>query len=144
MNKRYFLAGLFTTVVLFLLNAIAYIAFLNNFFLSHPAVSDEFMKQLYLPADRIIPWALVLSTLAVGFLVTTVIYWSQARTIPAGLKAGFIFAILFLCSVDFGLLATTNNFSVAGAFADLTTSTITITISSAVAAWVLGRGKGTR
>jgi hypothetical protein len=139
MNRRFFLSALVTTVVLFLLNAAVYVAFLKDFFQNHPAISPEFMKQLYKPDDQLIVWALILCTVAIGCLVTTVIYWSGARTFISGLKSGFIFGILMLCSVDFGLLASTNNFSTAGAFADLTCSTITLTISGAVAAWLLGR-----
>jgi hypothetical protein len=99
------------------------------------------MKQLYRPDDEIIVWAVVLCTLAVGCFVTTVISWSGAGTFAAGLKSGFIFGILFLFSVDFGLLGTTNNFTTAGAFADIVCSTTTITVSSGIAAWLLGRGK---
>jgi hypothetical protein len=139
MNKKFLLTALVTTIVLFILNAIVYMVFLKDFFQNHPAVSPEFMKQLYRPDDQIIVWALVLCSIAIGCLVTTVINWSGARTFIAGLKSGFIFGILFLCSVDFGLLASTNNFTTAGALADLVCSTITITLSSAVAAWLLGR-----
>ena len=141
MKKQFLLAILATTVVLFILNGIMFFVFLKDFFQDHPAVSPEFMKQLYRPDDQIIIWALVVCSLAIGGLVTTVINWSGARSFVAGLRSGFIFAILFLLSVDFGLLATTNNFTVAGAFADMICSTITLTLSSAVAAWILGRGK---
>jgi len=140
MNKQFLLSGLVTTVVLFLLNAIVYAVFLKDFFLNHPAVSPEFMKQLYRPDDQLIVWAIVVCTFAVGFFVTTVMSWSGARTFTDGLKPAFIFALLFLCSVDFGLLGTTNNFTTPGAFADIICSTITITISGSLAAGMLGRG----
>ena len=141
MNKKFFLSAVVTAVVLFILNAIVYAVFLKDFFQSHPAVSSEFMNQLYLPDNQLIWWAIVISAVAIGFLVTTVIHWSGARTFITGLKSGFLFAFLFLLSVDFGLLATTNNFSTAGAFADIICSTITVTLSGAVAAWMLGREK---
>ena len=141
MNKKFLLAGIVTTVVLFVLNAIVFVAFLDNFFHAHPAVSKEFMDKLYRPQNELIVWATVLCSVAVGFLVTTVISWSGARTFSAGLRSGFIFGILFLVSVDMGLYASTNNFTLEGALADLACSTVTITLSSAVAAWMLGRGK---
>ena len=141
MNKKFFLTGLATTVILFVLNAIVYMAFLKNFFQTHPAISNEFMAQLYRPDDQVIWWALILCSFAVGFLVTTVIQWSGARTFPAGLKSGFIFGILFLFSVDFGLLASTNNFTTAGAFADIVCSTMALTISGGFAGFMLGRGR---
>ena len=139
MNKKFILTGLVTTIVLFILNAIVYVVFLKDFFHNHPAVSPEFMHQLYRPDDQLIVWAVVLCTIAVGFFVTTVIKWSGARTFGDGIKSAFIFATLFLCSVDFGLLGTTNNFTTAGAFADMICSTTTLTISGALAAWMLGR-----
>ena len=141
MNRKFLLAALVTTIVLFLLNAIVYVIFLKDFFQNHPAVSPEFMKQLYRPDDQLIGWALVLCSVSIGLLVTTVIQWSGARTFFAGIKSGFIFAVLFLFSVDFGLLGSTNNFTTAGAFADIICSTGAVTISCAVAAVMLGRGK---
>ena len=141
MNKKFLLAALVTTVVQFLGNAIVYIAVLKDFFQNHPAVSPEFMKQLYLSDDQLIVWAMALCSVSLGLLLTTVICWSGARTFISGLRSGFLFAILFLFSVDFGLLASTNNFTIAGAFADIICSTTTVTISCGVAAWMLGRGK---
>jgi hypothetical protein len=137
--RRFILTGLVTTIVLFVLNAIVYVAFLKDFFQTPPAVSSEFMHQLYRHDDQLIVWAIVLSAIAVGFFVTTIIKWSGARTFVDGIKPSFVFGILFLASVDFGLLGTTNNFTTAGAFADMFCSTITLTISGALAAWMLGR-----
>ena len=139
MNRRFFVTALFTAVLLFVLNALVFVAFLNDFFLSHPAVSKSFMKQLYRPQDEIVVWATIISALAIGLLVTVVIHWSGARSFSAGLQKGFVFGILLLSSVDFGLLASTNNFTTAGAFADLICSTSTITLSGAFCAWMLGK-----
>ncbi len=139
MTKKFFFAALITTVVLFVLNAIVYAVFLKDFFQNHPAVSSEFTRQLYKSDDQLIVWAVVLCSISIGFLVTTVIKWSGARTFTQGIKAGFVFAILFLFSVDFGLLASTNNFTTAGAFADIICSTTAVTLSGAVSAWMLGR-----
>jgi hypothetical protein len=63
--KRFILTGLVTTIVLFVLNAIVYVAFLKDFFQNHPAVSPEFMHQLYRKDDQLIVWAIVLSSIAV-------------------------------------------------------------------------------
>ncbi len=140
MNKKFILSALVTTVVLFILNAIVYVAFLKDFFHSHPAISTDFMNQLYRPDDQIIGWAVIACSIALGVLVTTVINWSGARNFSQGLRKGFNFAILFLLAVDLGLLGTTNNFTTEGAFADIICSTITVTLSSAIAALMLGRG----
>ena len=141
MNKKFLGAASVTTVALFLLNGIAYAAVLKSFFQSHPAISEEFTRQLYRSDDQLIWWAVVACSVAIGLLVTTVINWSGARTFGSGLKSGFIFAFLFLCTVDLGLYASTNNFTLAGALADMACSTTVLTISGALAAWMLGRGK---
>jgi hypothetical protein len=140
MSKKFFITALVTAVVLFILNGIAYAAFLKNFFQTHPAVSKAFMQQLYRPDDQLLWWAIIISAIAIGFLVTMVIKWSGARSFSAGLRAGLFFGLLLLCSVDFGLLGSTNNFTTAGAIADLVCSTITVTLSSGFCAWMLGRG----
>lgn len=141
MNKKFLFTALVTTLVLFVLNGVVYYFILKDFFQTHPAVSEEFMKQLYRSDDQLIWWAITLSAVALGFLVTTVIQWSGARTFISGLRSAFVFAFLLLCAVDLGLLGSTNNFSLAGALADLICSTTTVTLSGAIAAWMLGRGK---
>jgi hypothetical protein len=141
MTKKFLGAAIVTTVALFLLNGIAYAAVLKNVFHSYPAVSEAFTNQLYRTDDEFIWWAVIACSIAIGFLVTMVINCSGARTFTVGLKSGFIFGFLFLCSVDLGLYSSTNNFTLTGALADMACSTTTITISSGFAAWMLGRGK---
>jgi hypothetical protein len=99
------------------------------------------MKQLERPADQLIGWAMAVTSLAMGFLITTIIKWSGARSIISGLKYGFIIALLFWASVNFGLYASSNHFSQASVFADYVCSVTAMTLSSAVASWMLGRGK---
>lgn len=141
MTKKYFLSGLITTVINLLLNAVAYLVILKDFYQSHPAVSEEFMKQLHRQPDQLIMWAMVITSLAMGFLITTVIKWSGAISFSSGLKYGFILALLFWGSVNFGLYASSNFFSQASVFVDLACSVASMTISGAVAAWMLGTGK---
>jgi hypothetical protein len=141
MNKKFLISGLITTVINLLLNAAAYIFILKDFYQSHPAVSEEFMKQLHKQPDQLIVWAMVITSLAMGFLITTVIKWSGAKTFASGLKYGFIIAFLFWGSVNFGLYASSNFFSQATVFVDYACSVTAMTISGAVAAWLLGRGK---
>ena len=115
MSKPFLTAALVTTIVLFILNALVFVFILDDYFHDHPAVSAEFAQQLYRPPGKIIWWAMVLSAIAIGLLVTTVMKWSGARSFGSGLKPGFTFSLLFLSAVDFGLLASTNNFTTGGA-----------------------------
>jgi hypothetical protein len=141
MSKKFLIAGLVTTVINLLLNAGAYFFFLKAVFDAHPPVSAAFQKQLVRPSDQMIGWAMAVTSLTMGFFITTVIKWSGAKTLVSGLKNGFIVASLFWSSINFGLYASSNHFSKIGVFADLACSVTAMTISAAVAAWMLGRGK---
>jgi hypothetical protein len=143
MNKNFLLSGLVTTVTNLALHALAYFVFLKEFYRSHPAVSEEFAKQLSRPADQLIAWAMVVTSVSMGFLITLVMKWSGARTFVSGLRSGSIVAVLFWASVNFGLYASSNVFSEASVFVDTASSATVMTISGAVAAWMLGRGKAT-
>jgi hypothetical protein len=138
MNKNFLVSGLITTVINLLLNAAAYIFILKEFYQSHPAISKEFMKQLHRQPDELIGWAMVITSLAMGFLITIVIKWSGAKTFASGLKNGFIIALLFWGSVNFGLYASSNFFSQVTVFVDYICSVTAMTISGAIAAWLLG------
>jgi hypothetical protein len=141
MNKKFLLSGLVTTAINLVLNALAYIVILKEFYQSHPAVSEEFMKQLTRPPEQLIVWAMAVTALSMGFLITLVMKWSGAKTLVSGLQYGFIFAVLFWGSVNFGLYASSNFFSQASVFVDYACSVTAMTISAATAAWMLGRGK---
>lgn len=136
-NKRFIITGLATTVVNLALHAAAYFLFLKDFFRAHPAVSDDFSEQLARGPGELIGWAMAVTSLAMGFFITTIIAWSGARTFTSGLKRGGIIAILFWASVNFGLYASSNHFSLASVLADTVSSALVMTISGAVAARML-------
>jgi hypothetical protein len=141
MDKKFLITGLVTSIINLLLNAGTYFFFLKSIFEKYPPVSAAFQKQLVRPADQLIGWAMAATSLAMGFFITTVIKWSGAKTFELGLKKGFIVAFLFWSSINFGLYASSNHFSLVGVFADLACSVMAMTISAAFAAWMLGRGK---
>jgi len=141
LNKNFILSGLAATIVNLLLNAVAYFLLLKNVFEAYPPVSAEFQKQLVRPADELVGWAMVVTSLTMGFFIATVMNWSGTKTFYAGLKKGFIVAFLFWTSVNSGLYASSNHFSLAGFLTDLPCSVLAMTIAAAVAAWILGKGK---
>ena len=141
MNKNFLLSGLVTAVVNLVLHAGAYFVFLKNFYATHPAGSEEYLNQLNRPPDQLIIWALLVSSLAFGFFITTTIKWSGARTFSSGLKYGLILGLLYWTSINFGLFSAQNIFSLPSVFADLAFSALTMTISAAVSAWMLGKVK---
>ncbi len=141
MNWKFIFTGLITSVVNLLLNAAAYFFILKSIYHSNPVVSEEFTKQLHRGPDGLIMWAMVVTSLAMGFLITTVIKWSGASSFVSGLKYGAILAALFWASVNFGLYASSNFFSEATVFVDYACSATAMTLSGAVAAWLLGFGR---
>lgn len=141
MNKNFIVAGLAATVVNLLMNAGAYFLFLKDVFEANPPVSEEFQNQLVRPPDQLVGWAMAVTSLTMGFFIVTVIKWSGARTFASGLKKGFIVGFLFWSSINSGLYASSNHFSLAGFWADLPCSVTAMAVAAAVAAWVLGKGK---
>lgn len=141
MNIRFIVTGLATSASSLLLNAAAYVLVLKNFYRAHPVISEEFMRQLHRPSGQLIVWAMIAVSLSMGFLVTTAMKWSGARSLASGFKKGLIFAALFWGSVNFGLYASSNFFSTESVFVDYACSVTAMTLSAALAAWLLGRGK---
>lgn len=141
MKTRFALAGLLTSVVNFMLHAAAYFLLLKQFFEAHPAGSEDFRRQLV--KDELVPWALGLSALAFGYLITTVVHWSGAKGWASGLKTGAVMGTLLWSGFNFGLYGSANHFSLAGTFADLVFSALCVTLSSGFAAWALHSGRGT-
>lgn len=139
MNRNFFISGLITSVINLMLHATVYAIFLRDFFARHPAVSVEFSRQLSRPPDQLIIWAMIATSLTMGYLITLLMYWSGARSFIEGIKPSFFMSALFWSSVNFGLYASSNHFSGANMFADLASSIACMTISGAFAAWMLGR-----
>ena len=141
MNKNFILTGFLTTITNLILHAGVFFVFLKDFYATHPAGSIEYLNQLNRPPDQLIVWALLVSSLAFGFFITTVIKWSGAKTFGSGLMYGFIIGLLFWTAINFGLFSAQNIFSLPSVFADLACSAFAMTISSGVSAWMLGKAK---
>jgi hypothetical protein len=144
MNKKFIVSALAASVANLVLHGVAHFLFLKNFYRSHPAGSEEFLRQLVRPADQLLGWALAISALTMGLLIATVMHWAGARTFGAGLKKGAVLGFLFWSSVNFGLYSSSHFFSQASTFVDSISSGTVMMLSSAVAAWVLGRGPSTK
>lgn len=136
---RFAATALVTSVVNLVLNALAFALILKDFYRAHPAGSEEFVKQLNRPVDQLIPWAMAVTSLSMGAFIALVTKWSGARTFPTGLKRGALFGVLFWTSVNSGLYASSNVFSLPSVLVDTPCSALSMALSAAVAAWMLGR-----
>jgi hypothetical protein len=140
MNRRFMLSGLVTSAANLILHAVVYFLFLKEFYASHPAGSQEFVKQLHRGPGELVGWAMAVTSLAMGFLITTMIKWSGATTFISGLRKGFVLGFLFWASVNFALYASSNYFSTESVFVDYVCSSAVMTVAAAVSAWMLGKG----
>jgi len=139
MKRYFFISGIITSAVNLTLQSSIYFIFLKKFYATHPAGSDEYMKQLNRPPEELVIWALLVSALAFGFFITTTIKWSGVRSFSSGLKYGFILGVLFWTAMNFGLYSAQNIFSLPSVLVDLLCSAFSMTISGAVSAWILGK-----
>lgn len=143
MYRSFILTSFITALINLVLHAGTFFVFLKSFYAKYPAGSAEYVAQLNRPPDQLILWALLLSSLAFGFFITTTIKWSGARTFGAGLKYGFVLGFLFWTAINFGLFSAQNIFSLPSVFADLVCSVFAMAISAAASAWMLGKMKTT-
>jgi hypothetical protein len=139
-SKGFLLSAAAAALTNLLLHAAAYFLFLKDFYRAHPAGPEEFVQQLNRPPGQLVGWALAVSALTMGLLIAAVMRWAAARTFVAGLRAGAILGVLFWASVNFGLFSSAHVFSLASVVVDTVSSATVMTIASAMAAEVLGRG----
>jgi hypothetical protein len=140
MKKAFILSGLVTSAANLVLHAAVYFLFLKDFYSAHPAGTQEFVNQLHRGPDELVGWAMAVTSLAMGFLITTVIKWSGATTFLSGLRKGCVLGLLYWGSVNFALYASSHFFSTESVFVDFVCSSSVMTIAAAVSAWMLGRG----
>lgn len=139
MNAKLIVTGLLTSLLNLLLHATVFLLFLKDFFVAHPAGSEEFQRQLKKGGDEMVVWALLVSALALGAFITLVIRWSGAQTWRAGLRDGLLVGVLYWGGMNFGLYASANNFSLEGTLMDLVCSALCMAVSAAFAASMVGR-----
>ncbi|MFO0693701.1 MAG: hypothetical protein U0230_09125 [Polyangiales bacterium] len=140
-TARFVATALVTSVVNLVLNALAYALVLADFYRAHPAGPPDFVRQLNRPADQLIVWAMVVTSLSMGLFITVVMKWSGAKTFGAGLRQGAIVGFLFWTSVNSGLYASSNVFSLPSVLVDTPLSALSMTLSAACAAFLLHRGR---
>jgi len=138
-NKRFIYTGLLVSLINLFLHALFYALILKGFFESHPAGSKEFISQLHRQPNQLVWWAMAITSLTMGYLITLIMKWSGAITFVSGLKYGAIVGFLFWGSVNFGLYASSNMFSLPSVLIDWLCSSTVMTFASAFAACILNK-----
>ncbi len=94
------------------------------------------------PMQEMIWWAMIISNLAFGFLLSVVFSWSNTTSVMAGVKVAVIIGLLISISMDLSSYAMTSMFSnFTAVFVDIIAFTVMSAITGAVVALVMGMGK---
>lgn len=126
------LAGGFT---FFLLGGLIYVVLLGGFYEANLGSATGVLR------EQPIGWALVLSQLGLGGLVTYVFVRAEVATALDGLKAGAAFGLLFGIAMALDLYAVTNWSNLTVALVEPFVTAARMAVAGAVIGWVLGLGR---
>lgn len=136
-NARFALAALGTSLVNLALHAAAHFLFLQHVYRAYPPGSEAFVRQLSRAPDELVVWAMAMTSVTMGLLITTVMRWSRATTPGAGLKCAALLGLLFWSAVNSGLYASSHHFSLPGALVDTLSSALCMTLAGTSAVWMM-------
>jgi len=132
-TKKIFIGGIAGGIFFFLLGWLIYGLLLTDF------MAANSNQDLAKPMDEMIFWALILSNLASGFLLSYVIYWSNTATVMTGVKIGGVLGFLFASAIDFSFYSMTNIFpDLTPIFVDIIAYTVMTAAMGGVVTWVMG------
>jgi len=87
-------------------------------------------------------WSLILSNLALGFMLSTIFSWSGTTGIMAGAKIAGVTGLLLSASMDFGYYSMTTMYvNPSVIVVDIIVYTVYLAIAGAIVAWVMGMVK---
>ena len=135
-TSKILLGGIAGGVSFFLLGWIIYGMLLMDFM---SANSNQCAAR---PMQDMIWWAMILSNLALGFLLAIVFTWSNTKGVISGAKVAGILGLLFGISIDFSFYSMTTTYNnIMIIFVDIIAYTLMTAIAGALIAWVMGMGK---
>ncbi|MCG6190718.1 DUF1761 family protein [Maribellus maritimus] len=126
---------IFGGIAFFFLGWVVYGMLLADFMAAH---SDASLNR---PDDQMIWWAMILSNLVLGLLVTLVLKWSGATSIADGIKTGAIFGFLMGLTMDLMMYSMTTQYDLTVVFVDVIVYTILLAIIGLVIVLTWGKGK---
>jgi len=96
---------IFGGIAYFLLGWLVYGIILMDFF------SASMNQCANRPAGDMVWWAIILSNLVGGLLLTLILNWSKAKGVIDGLKTGCLFGALFASMIDFSFWSMTTMYN---------------------------------
>ncbi len=142
-NNRFFLAAIAGSVVFFLLGYLVFGVLLNDFLNTHTMLDKDTLAKFHKPMDQFNWYAMVLSHIAGGFLFATIAVWTNARTLVAGAKVGFIISLLLAINVNFLNFGMTNLFTLRSVCVQTGALAVVLSVTTAIMAMILGTAKTT-
>jgi hypothetical protein len=91
------------------------------------------------PDTEMIWWAMILSNLFLGLLVTLVLKWSGAKSIVDGIKTGALFGLLFTLAMDLMMYSMTTMYNFTALIVDVIVMAILIGIVGAIIVLTWGK-----
>jgi hypothetical protein len=134
-NKILF-GGIAGGVSFFLLGWLVYGILLMNF------TKANYNQCSMRPMEEMIWWAMILSNLAFGFLLSVVCGWSNTTRFIDGAKMGAVLGLLLGLSIDLSFYSMSTMYSnLTAILVDIIAYTFMTAVAGAVVAWVMGMGK---
>ena len=131
-TNKILLGGITGGVALFLLGWVIYGILLMDY---STANYNQCMNR---PMQEMIWWSLILSNLALGFLLATIFSWSDTTGFMAGAKTAGIIGLLLSVSMDFGYYSMTTMYvNPSVIIVDIIAYTIYLAITGALIGWVM-------
>jgi len=132
-TNKILVGGITGGVTLFLLGWVIYGILLMDY---STANYNQCMNK---PMLDMIWWSMILSNLALGFLLATIFSWSNTTGFLAGAKTAGIIGLLLSASMDFGYYSMTTMYSNSTVIiVDIIAYTVYLAIAGAVIGWVMG------
>ena len=135
-TNKILLGGIAGGVAFFLLGWLVYGMLLMDY------MTANYNQCAMRPMQDMIWWAMILSNLAFGFLLSIVFSWSNTTGVMAGAKVAGIIGLLLAISIDLSFYAMSTMYSnLTAVFVDIIVYTVMSAIAGVVVAWVMGMGK---
>lgn len=135
-TNKILLGGLAGGVTFFLLGWLVYGVLLMDY------TTANYNQCAMRPMQDMIWWAMILSNLAFGFLLSMIFSWSNTTGIMSGAKVAGIVGLLMSISIDLGFWAMSSMFSnFTAVFVDIVAYSVMSAIAGVAIAWVMSLGK---
>jgi hypothetical protein len=142
-TSRFIIAGISGAIALFLLGWLIYGIILMDFMNAHSPITKEVMSKVYRPMEEMLWLPLIISNLALSFLITTVYQWSKFSSIGGGALTGAVIALLMGISIDFSFFSMTYLYSKTNILTDIIAGMVMMTIAGIVISLIIKKEPGT-